>query len=99
MNNEITIKEAKNVDKKYGFTGETLDYNGHHLHRIVALKDLGDVNKGDIGGWVESEKNLSHEGNCWVDDDAKVWGNPNVALICGKAEVSDDVEVVGNTKV
>jgi hypothetical protein len=36
------------------------------LYRIKAVRDFSDVKKGDIGGYVESEDNLSHEGDCWV---------------------------------
>ena len=32
------------------------------LFRLRALRDFGDVKKGDIGGLVESEENLSHNG-------------------------------------
>ena len=75
---------------KYEFTDETKNYDGHLLHRIRRLSD------GKFGGWIESEKNLSQEGNCWVDgeaivfEDAKVSGN---AQVYGKAEVSYDAKV------
>ena len=41
---------------------------GRTLHRIHALKSFGNVKKGDLGGWVESEENLSQEGECWIYD-------------------------------
>lgn len=44
-------------------------------YRIRALKDFGDVKKGDLGGFVQSESNLSQEGNCWIYDVSKVLGN------------------------
>lgn len=56
--------------KKYEFTGETKIRCGITLHRIRALKDFGVVCAGDIGGWIEKESNLSHEGNCWVYGEA-----------------------------
>ena len=41
------------------------------LHRIRALKDVNEkVPKGKLGGFVESENNLSHEGKCWIYDQA-----------------------------
>ena len=52
--------------KKYEFTGETKTVFGRTLHRIRAILDFGDVKAGDIGGWVEKESNLSHEGDAWV---------------------------------
>jgi hypothetical protein len=45
------------------------------LFRITALKDFGRVNKGDVGGLITCEKNLSQEGNAWVSGDARVSGD------------------------
>lgn len=45
--------------KKYKLTDETKWLYGRTLHRIVALRDFGNVRKGDIGGWIEKEDNLS----------------------------------------
>ena len=41
------------------------------LHRIRALRDVReDVRAGDLGGFVQSEENLSQEGSCWIYDNA-----------------------------
>lgn len=41
------------------------------LHRIRALSDVRPgVVKGDLGGYVQNEDNLSQEGTCWIFDDA-----------------------------
>ena len=70
--------------------------------RVVALKSFGDVKEGDIGGFVDSEKNLSQEGNCWifdnaiVSDDAKVSG---YAMVSGFATVSGNAVVSGDAIV
>lgn len=45
---------------------------GSTLSRVVAIRDFGDVKTGDIGGFIESERNLSHAGDCWVYDQAVV---------------------------
>ena len=74
------------MNQKYEFTGETMRHFGYTLHRIKAIENFGDVKKGDIGGWIETEKNLSMYGNAWVSDDARVFGN---------ARVSDDARVFG----
>lgn len=63
------------MEKKYKLTEETLKIYGHVLHRIMALRDFGDVRKGDIGGWVENEGNLSHDDDCWVYNKAEVYGD------------------------
>lgn len=81
---------------KYKLTDETIDFFGHTLHRIEALKDFGDVHKGDKGGFIESEHNLSQNGDCWVYDNAIVCGN---AKVYGNAEVYDSAEVYGNAEV
>ena len=46
--------------------------------RIRALKDFGDVKKGELGGYIQSEHNLSQEGNCWVYDQARVYGDASI---------------------
>ena len=80
--------------KKYEFTGETkrveLWNRTATLHRIKATVEFGFVKVGELGGWIEKEENLSHEGKAWVCDDAKVWGN---AEVCGDAKVCGDAEV------
>lgn len=67
------------------------------LFRIRALRNFADVKKGDLGGLVENERNLSQFGDCWVYDggtvqgDAKVYGNAKIkeAIVCGTALVDD----------
>lgn len=76
--------------KKYEFTGETKDFCGVELHRIRALKDFGDVEAGDLGGWIEKEENLSHDGGCWVSGNAWVSGD---ARVSGNAWVAGDAEI------
>mgnify|MGYP001264415659 CR=1 FL=1 len=61
--------------KKYEFTGETREHLGCTLHRIralVAIASIG-VSAGDLGGWIEAEKNLSHDGDAWVYGNAEVF--------------------------
>lgn len=70
--------------KKYEFTGETWRLGNVMLHRIKAVRDFGDVEVGDLGGWIEQEENLSHEGNCWISGNAKVYDN---AKVSGNAKV------------
>ena len=55
------------------------------LHRIRALQDVReDVHQGDLGGFVESERNFSQEGSCWIfheaiaaEDACSGWRRPN----------------------
>ena len=89
--------------KKYKLLkDQSITINGKRLYRIKALRAFGNVNKGDIGGYVEKEDNLSHNGNAWVYNDAKVFGNAKVydnAWVSGDAWVYDDAKVYGNAWV
>jgi len=66
--------------KKYELTTATKEIKGHTVYRIKALKSFDTiigrrVKKGDLGGWVESEANLSQEGLCWIFDEATGYEN------------------------
>ena len=80
--------------KKYEFTGETKVMAGVTLKRIRALISFGFVAKGEIGGFIEDEKNLSHGGNAWVAGNALVAGN---ARVTGNARVADNARVTDIT--
>ena len=94
--------------KKYEFTGETKVVFGKTLHRIKALISFGSIKAGELGGWIEKEENLSHDGNAWVTENAWVTGNARVtgnawvtenAWVSGNAEVSGNAWVTGNARV
>ena len=98
------------MSKKYELLKDQFitGYSGKKLYRIKALKDFGDVKKGDIGGFIRTEKNLSQKGKCWVYDDAVideyalVYGNAkirNKAKICGYSMVFDNAEIADNANV
>ena len=90
------------MENKYELTDETIEYLGHILHRIKALKDFGDIKKGDLGGYIESERNLSYEGDCWVGGNAKVFDNAwiyNNAMVFHNAQVFGFANVYDNAKV
>ena len=61
--------------KKYEFTGEVKVECGVTLHRIRAVVSFGIVVKGELGGWIEREDNLSQYGDAWVYGNAKVCDN------------------------
>ena len=82
--------------KKYEFTGEVKLWLGRTLHQIRAVVAFGEIAAGEVGGWIEKEENLDHEGNAWVYGDAWVYGN---ARVCGDAQVYDNAQVWGNAQV
>ena len=84
------------MEKKYILTDETIDFNDHTLHRIKAVRDFYCVKAGDLGGFIESEKNLDHDGNAWVFGAAVVSGD---AVVSGAARVTGDALVTGAARV
>lgn len=84
--------------KKYELTGETKEIGGVTLHRIRALIDIPehDVKAGDLGGWIEAERNLSQKGAAWVADEAWVTG---LSLVIGNALVMGNARAMGKARV
>ena len=89
--------------KKFELTNEFVtNMFGTKLFRIRALVEFGDVEAGELGGYVEKESNLGHDDNAWVSGDALVYGNARVygdALVYGNAQVSGNARVYGNALV
>ena len=71
------------ANKKFELTNETINFLGKTLFRIKALMDFGDVNTGDLGGFVEKEENLDMSGNAWVSGNARVCGDCDYTTIKG----------------
>ena len=92
------------MSNKYELTNEAImSPNRHLLYRIRSLVYIyGVVNAGDLGGYVESEKNLTHKGTAWVGGNAWVYGDAKIydhARITGNAHVWGQAKVFGHTKV
>lgn len=89
--------------KKYELIEDSnTHYKNRKVYRVKALRDFGSVQKGDIGGWVEGEHNLSHEGDCWIFDDAYVVDQARIyenAYISTDAWVFDNALVYGDAKI
>ena len=95
----------KEQQKKYELTGEFIEHwSGKKLYRIRALVSFGVVVAGQLGGFVESEKNLdqSLSGNAWVSGNALVSGNAQVygnAQVRSYAVISERKMIFGATNV
>ena len=76
--------------KKYRLTGNHIKRGEKILYQIEALKDFGNVKAGDLGGYIESEENLSLYDNAWVYGNALVYDN---AQVYGDAKVYGDAEI------
>ena len=82
--------------------GQYVEVCGKKLYRIQALKDFARVKVGDIGGYIETESNLSQSDNAWVSGNARVYGDARVsgnARVYGNAWVYGDARVYGNAWV
>jgi UDP-3-O-[3-hydroxymyristoyl] glucosamine N-acyltransferase len=80
---------------------ETLDQtftleNGRIIKRIFALHDFGNVKKNEIGGFIECKDNLSHDGDCWIADNAMAVGWSRVS---GDAQLHDRARIEGFARV
>ncbi|WP_375625799.1 hypothetical protein [Bartonella sp. MU37NMGALS] len=84
------------MEKKYELTDETIEVGRKTLCRIRALRDLGDIKQGDLGGYIEKEDNLSHHGNCWIGGYAKVYDD---AKVYENAQVYGDAHIYGHAKI
>lgn len=87
--NKDDIKYIRNV---FALNNHDTKLEYINVFRIKALIDMPDINvyKGDVGGFVQSENNLSQKGNCWIFDDA---------VVCGSAEVLDAAQIRNNAIV
>jgi len=100
------LDRAEKAGKKYILVNKFKGY-----WHIMACRDFTistknggnrEIRKGDEGGFIGSEKNLSHDGSCWVDDMSLVYGNATVtdnAYIFGHAQVYGDARIHGGAAV
>jgi len=88
LKESANLKEAINPKFKLIKAGK--------FYRIQALKKLPGIKIGDLGGFVETEQNLSHDGNCWINHDAKVIGK---ARVFGNAMIESQATIMGAAKV
>ena len=84
------------MSKKYSLTENKIEWYGKTLFQIKAEISFRNVNKGDLGGYIEKEKNLNQDGDAWVSGDAWVYGD---AQVYGDAWVSGDARVYGDAQV
>lgn len=91
----------------------SITIEGHTLYRIRSVADFLGVLSGTLGGFVESEYNLSQEGTCWIADEAAVYGHSVVmengwvggssrvyghSIIRGNGHI-DDVAIIRSSEI
>ncbi len=106
----MSLKDSFPVwSKKYELVNDhQIIVDGATLYRVRALRDFGNVKAGQLGGFIQSEHNLSQLGDCWVADDARVFDQATVsdhAQVLGRAcvrdhaRIGDKARVLGNAQV
>ena len=80
IQNYLNKQREKENEKYELLIDDTIDVFGVTLFRIKALISFGNVAKGDLGGYVKKEDNLSHSGNAWVSGNAEVYGNADYVV-------------------
>ena len=82
-------------------------------YRVMAARTIklinGDVvHPGDMGGFVDNERCLSHDGDCWIADYARAYGNTIIkdnalargkAVLGGPSRVKEGATLSGNAMV
>lgn len=105
----MSLTDSPGGGRKYELVADQqVIAGGGVLYRIRALKDFGNLKAGTLGGFIASERNLSHHGDCWVGDDARVYDEAVVsddaqvfarAQVYGQARIGDRGQVLGNARV
>lgn len=72
-------------NRYYKLTDETIEFDGHVLHRIICTNSFRNADIGTLGGFIEGYENLHDE--AWVGDEAKVYDG---AFVGGQAFVLDN---------
>lgn len=90
------------MEKKYEMLkDDTIEIDGTTLYRIRALRSFYGVIEGDLGGYIEKEENLSHEGICWVFRSGRVYQNARISehAFIGYNADTEETRIFGNAEV
>lgn len=92
------LKMSPHNQKYVMLANDTITVKGQKVYRIKALKDFSIAKKGDLGGYIASESNLSFKEDswAWVGKEAVVMDN---ASVLGHAIVSDYAVVTGSSTI
>ena len=104
--NKPSISPSISTEKKYELAMDEafcMMFGKKH-YRIRALRNIPEqgITAGQIGGYVEGEKNLSQEGSCWIAHDALVSGDALVekdAVVSWRTTIMDSAKITGKAMV
>jgi len=84
------------VQKRYELSDQTKVVDGVIVHRIRRISN------GELGGWVETERNLNQDDHSWVFDDSVVLGDARISLnvkVFESSVVKDNTQLSGTIDV
>lgn len=87
---------------KYKIVQEIFHPIYRELYRVQALRDFGNVKRGDIGGWIRDERCLAHDGLCWAGGNTIIADHAFVsenAVIDDNVIMDEESHVFGNARV
>lgn len=96
------------MNKKYIITENSLfiKETGKTLYQIQSLVNIISppfiISKGDFGGYIEHEGNLSQDGECWIFPGCTASDNSRViqdSILSDNTEISDNVLISGNSVI
>ena len=108
---ELKYKLVRAGRREHNHDGTNL----RRLFRLQALRDIPEygVKAGDFGGYMGKKVNLSHEGSCWVGEEAQVSGRVEISenayiggratvacnMITSKMLISGEAKITGHARV
>lgn len=92
---KYTLLTDEAVNLTYRVKGIDKSVRVFPIQALIDIPSKG-IKKGDKGGHVETEDNLSHEGSCWVYPTCVVIEG---AIVFGDASISQQTKLVANTQV
>ena len=86
----------KDLGLKYDLVPLSPEPNKSEYFMLLALRDFGDVKANDTGGIISKNVVLSHDGNCWVYNDAVVDGD---VVILGDTTIKGDTFIKSKNRL
>lgn len=89
------------MEKKYILTDNVKRVDGKFFRQIKAVRNFSNISKGELGGYIQNEDNLSHDGTCWVHEGGFVAEHARViedaqvykGMVFNSATISDRAKI------
>lgn len=101
LSGRYVMEKEMLIRRKYRLSLKRKTIGNYRYRQLIATRDFllknGDViRKGTKGGWVSSDKSLSHEGKCWIDEKSIIQIDASVSgdawIVQSKIGASSDIK-------